>query len=232
MWGVGHDAAHVCFVHHEVDRPGRCEPLGRRLPVAAHLGGDVVEIPSGEIGARLGPRQGDAACLAEAARLEHRRCRGVGIDVEPDRLSGPRRVDQAKRFLGAAMIPFASAFVMRDDHGNRRFAADPKRLFERVGDAIAFVAHVRAVHGAGRGQSSGEFDHLFGWCTDRRCIIEPRAHARRPGIESGFQALAHERPLGGAGWAAHVRHRANPQRRVADQADGVDRRGSRSSAPR
>ena len=123
------------------------------------------------------------------------------------------------------MIPFASAFVMRDDHGNRRFAADPKRLFERVGDAIAFVAHVRAVHGAGRGQSSGEFDHLFGWCTDRRCIIEPRAHARRPGIESGFQALAHERPLGGAGWAAHVRHRANPQRRVADQADGVDRRG-------
>ena len=89
---------------------------------------------------------------------------------------------------------------------------------------LGLVAHMRRIERAGRAQMRRERLDLGRRGMKRRGIVEPRRHPDRAGIERLLQSLGHPRDLVGAGRPVELGHRAGAQRRMTDEARGIDRR--------
>ncbi len=204
-------------------------PAGEKLLRRVVLGGaeslgDGVERLAGELGTAFRPSDDDLARQGDAARVEHRRGRDIGIDVEAERLRLPRLVDHLQCFADQPVIGRAARLVVRDDDGNARCPSDLDRLTHRRDQMRGFVAHVRGVDAAIGLHRLRQRDHLVGRRILGRRIIKPGRHADGAALQRCLQSAPHGVDLGRRRGAVERIHRAGAQGCVPDLAGGVQRR--------
>src|SRR5579859_6525223 len=110
---------------------------------------------------RLGPGHERLRSDGGAPEGEDRGRGAIRIAVEPDLLRAHRALDDRERLGGAAMVRRADDLVVRDDDRHAELAPDPEALLERIDDAVALVAHVRAVDAAMPGERPADLDHFL-----------------------------------------------------------------------
>ncbi len=145
----GEDALHIGLVHHEIDRAGGLQPLGRLDEPDTPFGGDLGELAPGAVGPRLRPGDQHLQRILDALDPKHGRRGDIGVDVEPDLLPRHRRLDLRQGLAGAAEIGDAGGLVVRDHDRDARVPSDVETLVEAVEHVLGLVAHMRRVERAG-----------------------------------------------------------------------------------
>ncbi len=198
--------------------------------VDAALRRDVDEHAALEFAKRRTTRDADhfgerAIDLREIEVLDHAAAAGrIRIDVERDALTaGDRTVDARKRILDLAPVRPSGALVMRDVHVHVAFAADLQRLFDRLEQAVAFVAHVRRVKATERFDGAREFDHFVGAAPAPGTVDEARRKTARALLHRAFDVTAHRREFRIRRRALLHAERHRAHRVVADEHHVVDR---------
>src|SRR5439155_25881692 len=115
----------------------------------------------------------------------------VGIAVEADLLLAHGLLDDRQRLGRAAVVRLAGQLVVRDYHRHAELAPDAEGLLERIDDAVALVAHVRAVDAFPRRERAAHLDHLLGRRGARRLVVQAGREADRARGERLVHHVSH-----------------------------------------
>ena len=220
---VGHDAANVRLVHHEVDGARGLERFRGGDRVEAEFARDLGKVAARRLRVRLGPGDDHLLRVGDHLREQHRRARGVGVDVEADGLGLARPVDEGEGLAAAAEVPAPGALVVGDDDARAGAAADLERFLERPVDAVLFVSHVRDIEPARGARDLGDGGHLVGGRGPVGAVDEPGAEADGARLHALGEPLAHGVDLRGGGRAVDIVHGVETERGVTYEEGGVGR---------
>jgi len=92
-------------------------------------------------------------------------------------------------FVRTAVVFRPDHLVVRHHHLHAELAADAEGFFQRVGDPVALVAHVRAVEPLARAERTADFDHFLGGRGARRLVVQAGRNADRAGRQRFIDEL-------------------------------------------
>ena len=105
---------------------------------------------------------------------------GVGVGVLCDlQTFGPRARDQRQNIGRVPPIIRAGQFYMRHLYPNLRLTRDAENFLQRIGDLIAFIAHVAGINTTVGRNDLGQIDDLVGLGKRAGQINQPGGHAHR-----------------------------------------------------
>ena len=215
------NALHVLLVHREVDRPCGQQFFHGVFNRKIHLPGNFQKIFPGKFRVRLRPGHQHLRRGPEAARGEDRGRGAVGIAVEADLLRAHGLLDDRQGLGRAAVVRLAGQLVVRDHHRYAELAPDAEGLLERIDDAVALVAHVRAVDAFPRRKRPAHLDHFLGRRGARRLVVQAGREADRARRERLVHHVSHRGYFARRCGLLEIVHRLHAQHRVADEQRAV-----------